>query len=418
MPHTNNPLQNHSPFADLFHESTMFPFHIMLDFAASTPVFRQSIEAMIPFFTQTYGNPAARLHPQGDAAALSLNAARQDIAHLLGVSFEEITFTASATESNNLLLRGLVLDPFRRRKKILFGATEHSSIATTALALEQSFGPTWGILAVPLPVDENGQIDLNHAEREIDANTLVVAVMDVNNETGLRQTNLSALSHMCKNHGALLHVDAAQGLVRHRFSGSECPFDSASISSAKVYGPRGAAALIVRKTVPRIRLSPQLTGGGHEGGLRSSTPNVAALAGFASALSIYLPLRSKAQAYYKNLDEVFWTTLEKAGGFERYGADSLRAPGIRMISCTDVNAMKLVETAGNVCVSVGSACRTLQATASHVLLAMGVPLDAALASFRVSFGMPNTMADAHMAATILAEAAEKVRRGAQAMSHS
>ncbi len=384
---------------------------IYLDYAASTPLHLGVFEAMKPWMLSYFGNPAARIHPMGDLAEHGLSQARAALAELLGLSFEEVIFTASATESNNMVLRGLVENPLRKgRFKILYSATEHSSIVSTAQALEQSFGQALGIQAVELPVDSEGQIDLDAAKQLIDEKTLCVCVMDVNNETGIYQLNLPEVIRIAHEKGALVHVDAVQGFARGKFHASNLDFDTAVISSAKIYGPKGAAALLMRRRKPRIRLEPQLTGGGHEAGLRSSTPNLPAIVGFVTAARLQVEEREARNSHILNLEETFRKELLRLIDARIYGSTATRAPGILMVCIPGANAMKLIEQAKIICVSVGSACKTLQATASHVLVGMGVELDDALASFRVSLGLPNTTEDAQRAARVLAETAYELRR--------
>ncbi|MEY4066060.1 MAG: hypothetical protein RIR26_2268, partial [Pseudomonadota bacterium] len=240
---------------------------IYLDHAAATPLDSRVLEAMLPWMRELYGNPANRLHPMGEVAEHGLALARRIIAEAVGVDFDEIIFCSCATEANNLLLRGLVEHPLRKRSTIAVSATEHSSILTTLEALRPH-----GIRIKTLPVDAFGQISLESAAQNIDEDTLAVCVMDVNNETGIQQTKLNALAEIARRNGAVFHVDAVQGFARHHFHTGSTEFDTATLSGAKIYAGKGAAALIVRKKHPRIRIAPQLSGGGHEGGLRSGTP--------------------------------------------------------------------------------------------------------------------------------------------------
>jgi cysteine desulfurase len=380
------------------------PAHfIHLDYASSTPVHREVFAAMEPWLMAYFGNPASHLHAMGALAEAALCEARATVASALGVGFENLIFTASATESNNLILRGLVESPTRRRKKIIFAATEHASVVTTARALAANFGPSLGIYCEEIPVDACGQLDMAAAQKMIDDDTLLVCVMDVNNETGVLQERLSEIIDLAHRHGAWVHVDAVQGFGRGEFTSKDLDWDTLCISSGKIYGPRGAAALAVRSRSPRIRFEPQLTGGGHEFGLRSSTPNVAALVGFSRAVELQLSERDARNRHLNMLSEAFCAELRGKVEFKIYAKNGPRVPGILMLSFADVNAMKLIENAKRVAVSVGSACRSLHGSASHVLLAMGVPLDEALAGFRVSFGLPNSVEEVRDAARVLAE---------------
>jgi cysteine desulfurase len=410
-------LSQHSPFATWFEQtpSKQKPAHlggvtlpeqlIYLDHAAATPVDKRVLESMLPWMTSIFGNPANRLHPMGEVAEHGLAQARIQVAQCIGVEFDELTFCSSATEANNLLLRGLVQHPLRKRNKILISATEHSSIRSTAEALADS-----GVIVELLGVNTQGQINLLEAEKVIDDNTLAVCVMDVNNETGIVQKTLPTLAKLAHSKGALVHVDAVQGYARSNFHTSTTPFDSATLSGAKIYAGRGAAALVVRKRHPRIRLQPQLTGGGHESGLRSGTPNLAAIVGFAAGVQLQHQERKERLHYLSHLESIFCTALQGQIDAQIAGQNSERVPGILMLSISNVNAMKLIENARLLCVSSGSACKTLQATTSHVLKAMGYEEEEALSSFRISLGLTNTEEEMKRAAELIAQAALDLRR--------
>jgi cysteine desulfurase len=385
---------------------------LYLDNAAATPLCLPAFDAMAPWLLGMCGNPANRLHPMGELAEHALAAARATVARALGVEQVGVTFTASATEANNLVLRGLVDNPMRKRGRLVVGATEHSSVLATALRLAELHQD---VEVVVLPVDAQGQVDLEAARTAIDGSTLCVALMDVNNETGVVQAGLPAVAAMARAAGAALHVDAVQGFARGELGADpeSVPFDTAVVSGAKMNGPKGAAALITRRRKPRLRFEPQLTGGGQEGNLRSGTPNVPAIIGFARAVEWYALERQEGLTRIGRLEERFLSTLraELKGRVvvAVHGEGARRVPGIASVHFEGVNAMKLVEEARVVCASVGSACRTLQATASHVLLAMGVSEEASLASLRVSFGLCNTDDEAVTAAKLLAHAALKVK---------
>jgi cysteine desulfurase len=378
---------------------------IALDYAASTPLRTDVFSAMEPWLFSHFGNPAARIHPLGEIAGLAVQEARATVARLVGVSPAEVLFTASATESNNLALRGLVASPFRTRTKILYGATEHASVATTAQELARLYGSSHGIVAEPIPVDKRGQIRLSAFEALLDDKTLLVSLMDVNNETGIVQERLEEVIALAHGRGAVVHVDAVQGFARGSFATRSYEWDMLTVASGKIYGPRGAALLAVRRRSPRLRLEAQLTGGGHEGGLRSSTLNVAAIVGFARAMELLDGERMRQTAHLAALEAAFLEELRRSSAAVVMGETAPRIPGIVMVNFPACNAMKLVENARRIAVGVGSACRTLHATASHVLLAMGVPLDEALGSLRVSFGLPNTEAEVREAAALLARLA-------------
>ncbi len=412
---SNHPFSNHFVANNILSKSPQFDGVslpndlIYLDHAAATPICNEAFEAMLPWLTTACGNPANRLHPMGEIAEHGLAQARQCIAKICNVSPNEVFFTSSATESNNLLLRGMLESPMRKRNTIVYVETEHSSIAATAETLAKNFGASLGIKTRTISVDKNGQIDLNEAKKIINSDTLVVCAMDVNNETGIIQCALRELKTLANNQGTFLHVDAAQGFARGCFPSANSPFDSAVISSAKIYGPKGAAALIIKKSSPRMRIEAQLTGGGQESNFRSGTPNIPAIIGFAIAAEMQIAQATQRKNWLETLEKEFLQELEKLTSFHLHGKNQSKAPGLLMLTFPSVNAMKLIEETKNVCMSTGSACRTLQATASHVLSAMGIELGEALASVRISFGLSNTLEEARIAAKRIAAAALRVK---------
>ena len=380
---------------------------IYLDSASTTPLDLRIFHAMTPWMLEYFGNPANRLHPMGEVAEYALSEARQSLANLFQVKFEEIFFTSSATESNNLILRGLLSQTEKKkRKKYVYCATEHSSVISTLLALRDEFN----IEIAELPVDHNGHILIERALEIIDHKTICVSIMDVNNETGVLQPDLSSIAEHCHHVGAYLHVDSVQGFAKTSLLAQGVDYDFAVINAHKIYGPKGISALFIKSRRPRIHLTPQLTGGGQEYGLRSSTQNLPAIIGLQKACELQFEEKEQRLSHYKKLESLFISTLKKKIDSHFYALEVPRAPGIFMLRFDNVNAMKLIENSKRVCIGTGSACRTLQATASHVLNAMGVDLDASLASFRVSFGMMNTEEDILLSCDVLAATALQLRK--------
>lgn len=382
---------------------------IYIDFASSTPLDVRVFQQMTPWMLGYFANAANRTHPMGELTEYAIGLARTNIAAIFNVTFNEVIFTSSATESNNLLLRGLIENPHRKRKKIVYCATEHSSIVATAISLFEIYSKSLGIEIEELPVDQNGQIKIKDAERIIDKNTICVCVMDVNNETGIIQSQMQKVKELCDKAGTILHIDAAQGFARTATIADNVDFDTATISSSKIYGPKGIAALIIKKRSPKIRIEPQLTGGGHEFNIRSSTPNTAAIVGFAAACALQKKEAHIRIKHYKKLEQAFCNEIQKHIKTNFYGNETNKVPGIVTLYFSGVNAMKLLEESKTICASVGSACKTLQATASHVLVAMGIDLEHTLSSFRVSFGLTNSEDEVREAAKRLAASAIKLR---------
>lgn len=380
------------------------------DYAASTPIHRSVFEAMEPWLWAYFGNPASNFHAMGRLAHHAVQQARANAAAAVGAAFDDVILTSSATESNNLLLRGLVQHRHRTRTHMVIAQTEHASIATTARVLEKNYASSLGIRSITLPVDCNGQIDLNEAERVISGETLCVCAMDVNNETGIAQNGLRELIAIAHRHGAPVHVDAVQGFARGEFLTKNLEWDSLTLSSGKIYGPRGAALLALRKIHCPCVLEPQITGGGHEFGMRSSTINVAGVVGFAKAIELQENCRADRNQHYAKVEQEFVSQFIKHTPQARIvGNGAPRVPGIASFIVDGVNPIKLMENAGRIALGVGSACKSLSANASHVLLAMGYPADEALASFRVSVGAPSTETEAHDAALLLAGTIARMR---------
>jgi cysteine desulfurase len=234
--------------------------------------------------------------------------------------------------------------------------------------------------------------------------------MDVNNETGVVQNGLKEIEKLTHEVGAYLHIDAVQGFARNHTFACDVNYDTAVVSSGKIYGPKGASALIIKRRQPKIQIEAQLTGGSQEQGLRSSTPNIAAIMGFAYACFYQKEERAERLKYYALLEKAFLAELSKKIDFISYGlSEGNKVSGILTLCIANVNAMMLVERCERLCVSAGSACKTAQATASHVLASMGVSLEESLASFRVSFGLTNTLEEVEDAARVIAHVAKLLR---------
>lgn len=377
---------------------------VYLDYASATPVEESVADEMRLWHTLAYGNPANRLHAYGEYAEHALMDARTRIAACLGAIPDNVCFTGSATEANNLILRGLALHPKRKRNRFVYNPAEHSSVTATLSALVDL--PLADPIEIcPLRLNSDGDLDIEHAIKVIDDRTLCVSVMDVNNETGVKCRDLGEIIRVAHQNGALVHCDAVQGFARAGFHLRDYPVDFAVISAGKIYGPKGVAAMCRSERAVKVRLESQLTGGGQESGMRSGTVNLAAIRGFARAAELAAGCLERQTLHLMRLEELFLSTLERESpkAFKRYG-HAVKVPGIIMLSFEDTNAMKLLESVPNLCVSAGSACRTLQATASHVLLAMGVPLEEALGSLRISLGIPTTEQDVQTAAHLLSRA--------------
>jgi cysteine desulfurase len=398
------------------------------DFAAATPV-DPAVRRISARAEREYGNPSA-LHREGQRAQALVDAVREEVAAATAADFREVVLTASATEANNLALRGVVAalraPAARRRPRVIISGVEHESVRETAQALARI-----GAALTVLPVGRTGVTDPAALERSLAPDVALVSVMAVNNETGAVQP-IAALARAIvafrARHGIppgrppLFHADAAQALVATPFSFAASGADLATLSGHKAYGPRGAAALLVRQGTS---IAPLLAGGGQEHGLRSGTENVPALAGFAAAVRIAARAHRKDAARFAALGREFLVRITRAGvryeingprdAYEgKEGAEALfrarralRAPHILNIHLPGYPAERLLvvlDRAG-FAVSSGSACRSRSLEPSAVIRAMGYGERRARESLRISFGRPTTGAAVRALAQAIARAA-------------
>ena len=380
-------------------------FPIYLDYHATTPVDPRVLEAMLPYFTEKFGNAASRTHGFGKEAAKAVEAARAAVAALIGADPSEIVFTSGATESDNLAVKG-VLDARRSegRDKVVTLVTEHPAILDSLKAVERA-----GAEAVRLPVRKDGRLDLDVLRGAIDGRTALVSVMHANNEIGVIQ-DLAAIGALCRAQGAWFHSDAAQSAATVAIDVQSLNVDLLSLSAHKMYGPKGVGALYVRKRGPRVKLTAQMDGGGHEGGMRSGTLPVPLLVGFGKACEIarregaadaarVLALRERLRGLLARIEDV---TIN--GSLER------RLPGNLNASFAWVEGESLILSLGDVAVSSGSACTSAKLEPSHVLHALGVDEPLARASIRFGLGRFNTEAEVDEVAGRVAGAVARLRK--------
>jgi cysteine desulfurase len=378
---------------------------IYLDYAASTPVDPNVFAAMQPYFTEKFGNPGS-LHSFGQEAIAAVDKSREIIAKSIGAEFREIVFTASATEANNLVLRG-VAHPVRRstitNPKIIVSAIEHESVLETVRDLEQE-----GVEAVFCPVDANGVINLEALKTAIDDRTILVSVMYANNEVGTIEPiqKISEIVHEFRRVNReknaafpLLHVDAAQAFqfldcnVSDLSGANGLGVDFMTISSHKIYGPKGAGALYVRN---QKMLMPLFAGGGQEFGIRSGTENVPAIVGFAKAAELIASTRDAEGARIGNLRNTLWAGIKQiVPDAEINGPSENCLPNLLNVYFPGHEAQDLLtkfDLAGLATAS-GSACHSRALEPSYVVAALGLAGDRAASSIRFSLGRPTTDED-------------------------
>jgi cysteine desulfurase len=359
----------------------MLKLPIYLDNHSTTRVDPRVVEAMLPFFTEEYGNAASRHHVFGQKAKEAVDRAREQIAGLIGASPREIIFTSGATESDNLALKGVAAMYRSQGDHIVTVATEHKAVLDTCRALEQA-----GFRVTYLPVDRLGQVTAQQVAEALTDKTILVSVMAANNEIGVLQP-IRAIGQLCKERRVLFHPDAAQAAGKILLNVDDMGIDLMSLSAHKMYGPKGVGALYVRRQSPRVRLEPQMHGGGHEGGLRSGTLPAPLVVGFGEACRLCQQEMASESARLIDLRERLFSGISKQLD-EVYlnGHARERLPGNLNLSFAYVQGEALMMGMRNVAISSGSACTSASIEPSYVLKALGVSDDLAHASIRFGLG--------------------------------
>ena len=354
---------------------------IYMDYHATTPVDPRVLEAMLPYFTEHFGNAASRNHPFGWKAEEAVDLARKQLADLIGASAKEIIFTSGATESNNLAIKG-VAEMYREKgNHIITCVTEHKAVIDTCKRLEKL-----GYRVTYLPVQKDGRISLDGLRAAISDKTILISIMTANNEIGVLQP-IAEIGAIAKEKGILFHTDGVQAVGKVPFDVRDLKVDLVSISAHKMYGPKGVGALYVRRRSPRVLLSEQISGGGHERGMRSGTLNVPGIVGLGKAAAIcqaemvsdterIRTMRDRLdKALHANLDEIYVN-----------GSTEHRLPHNLNISFAYVEGESLLMGINEVAVSSGSACTSASLEPSYVLKALGAGDDLAHSSIRFGRG--------------------------------
>lgn len=354
---------------------------IYLDNNATTRTDPRVVEAIIPFFSNTYGNAASKSHPFGWAAEEAVDKARAQVASLIGADPREIVFTSGATESNNLAIKGIAEMYAEKGDHIITVVTEHKAVLDTCKHLEAS-----GKSVTYLEVDETGLIDIDALKAAITDKTILISVMAANNEIGVLQP-MSEIGAICKERGIIFHTDATQAVGKIPFNVEELGVDLASFTAHKLYGPKGIGALYVRRRAPRVRLSAQIDGGGHERGFRSGTLNVTGIVGFGEAAALCQTEMAADAARLKDLrDNMEARLLAEIPECQVNGNREHRLPGLLNISFGFVEGESLLMGLCDVALSSGSACTSASLEPSYVLKALGVGDELAHSSLRFGLG--------------------------------
>lgn len=366
---------------------------IYLDCHATTPLDERVLQAMLPYFTEHFGNPSSGNHLYGWEAEAAVKQARAVLAEAIHATPEEIVFTSGATEANNLAIKGVAEAYFQKGRHIITVQTEHSAVLDPCQYLR-----SLGFEVTLLPVQSDGLIDLTEFEQALRPDTILVSVMAANNEIGVLQP-LAEIGAICRYAGVLFHTDAAQAIGKIPLDVEAMKIDLMSMTAHKVYGPKGIGALYVRRRHPRVQLSPQLHGGGHERGMRSGTLYTPQIVGFAKAVELALAEQAKETERLTALRQRLWQQLSELEGVHLNGHPTQRLPGNLNISVENVDgAALLLGLQPVMAVSSGSACSSATTAPSHVLTALGHSEQLAYASVRFGIGRFNTPAEIDLVA--------------------
>ena len=376
---------------------------IYMDHHATTPVDPRVVEAMLPYFTEIFGNAASIDHLHGHAAQEAVEKSRGSIAQFIGArSAEEIVFTSGATESDNIALVGVAEAYGQKGNHIITSAVEHKAVLDT---LEYLAGK--GIKVTVLPVDQYGMLDPSDVGKAITDKTILVSIMMANNEIGTIQP-VKEIGRIAKERGVFFHTDAAQAVGHIPVNVEDMNIDLMSFTAHKIYGPKGIGALYVRRRRPRVKPAPVIHGGGHERGIRSGTLNVPGVVGLASALRIAEAGMEEEGSRLRSWTDWMLTELQETiNGVERNGHPIERLPHNLNVYVPGVESRAVVlELRDLVAFSTGSACTTAKVEPSHVIRALGFPDDRAYSSFRFGIGRSTTSDEIKTVARALAEAVQ------------
>jgi cysteine desulfurase len=378
---------------------------IYLDHHATTPVDPRVVAAMLPYFTEHFGNPTSITHQYGWEADAAVSQSRESLALAIGASPEEIVFTSGATEANNLALKGVAEAYFSKGQHLITLQTEHNAVLDPCHYLE-----SLGFSVTYLPVGSDGLVDLELLKNAMRTDTVLVSVMAANNEIGVIQP-LAEIGKICKEREVLFHTDAAQAIGKIPLDVNLLNIDLMSLTAHKVYGPKGIGALYVRRRQPRVKLSPQLHGGGHERGMRSGTLYPPQIVGFAKAVEIALADLDINTDKLSALRDRLYSHLSSIDGIYLNGHPTQRLAGNLNISVAGVdgNAL-LLGLQPTVALSSGAACSSTKIAPSHVLKALGKSDSLAYAALRFGIGHTNTTAEIDRVATATIETIQSLRK--------
>jgi len=378
-------------------------FPLYFDYHATTPVDPRVLQAMLPYFTENFGNPASRNHKFGWTAATAVENARKQVAKVINASVKEIVFTSSASESNNLAIKGLAQSR-RDRKHVVTMATEHKSVLNSAKRLaEEGFKVTFA------RVQPDGLVDLEDLRRVVTEKTLLVSIMAANNEIGVLQP-LGEIGRICRERGVVFHTDASQATGKIPLDVEAMQIDLLSIAGHKMYAPKGVGALYLRRRGNPVELTPAMDGGGHEEGLRSSTLNVPGIVGLGRACEICrqeMPEESMRLAGLR--DKLKDGLLAGLDGIHLNGSLEHRLPNNLNFSFPGIELATLLAALNDLALSSGSACTSGIPEPSYVVQALGVSDEIANTPLRFGLGRFNTEEEIDFCLNRVVETVKKLR---------
>ena len=377
---------------------------IYMDNHATTPMDPRVLEAMVPYFTGKFGNAASRNHGFGWEAEQGVEHAREQIAKLIGATAKEIIFTSGATESNNLAIKGIAEMYRERGNHIITQVTEHKAVLDTCKRMEKS-----GFKVTYLPVQADGLVSLDDLKAAMTEKTVLVSIMFANNEIGTVQP-VAEIGKLCHERNVIFHTDGVQAIGKIPVDVQAMNIDVISLTAHKLYGPKGVGALFVRRRNPRVQISEQINGGGHERGMRSGTLNVPGIVGFGKAAEIAMAeMQAEGErqlALRLRLQKKFEDALDYV---HVNGSTEHRLPGNLNMSFVYVEGESLLMGINDIAVSSGSACTSATLEPSYVLKALGLGDDVAHSSIRFGLGRFNTEAEVDYVADKLIDVVQKLR---------
>jgi cysteine desulfurase len=380
---------------------------VYLDNHSTTKVDPRVVEAMLPFFTDEYGNASSRQHEFGWKAEAAVKQARRQVGDLIGAQPEEIVFTSGATESINLALKGAAEALAGKGDHIITAATEHKAVLDTCRRLEK-----YGFKVTYLPVDRFGTVDPSAVADAINDKTILVSIMMANNEIGTIAPT-AEIARVCSGHGVVFHSDASQAVGKVPVDLSVLKLDMVSFTAHKMYGPKGIGALFVRRKQPRVNLVQQIDGGGHESGLRSGTLNVPAIVGFGMAARITRQeMPDETRRIHQLRDRLVDGVLSQLDDAWVNGHPTVRLAGNANITFAGVKADSLMMEMKDIAVSSGSACSSAAQEPSHVLRAIGLAHEDVLSSLRFGLGRFTTAEEVEYTIGRVVETVKRARERA------